>query len=225
MDDLCHFSFFIFFFFLSKKEMNFDPDKFVKPESDVNPGDVNHQIDEFEKHLGEEQNIVDSAIQESYKQITQIIDSQLQEIRVKEAEVNNEITKINQLVLDVQSNLPRQEEQKSTLTAVLEKRDLDALNSFIEENKDPNLYFPPIPNQQMSTLLSFIQQATFLVNKGNLVLEWIAACLMDIDMNHPLAKRFTPVLFKTLEDSVSNIQSKQARAVRYIISSLSIELP
>ena len=205
--------------------MAFNPNNFVKPESAINHSDVNHQIDEFEKHLGEEQNIVDSAIQESYKQITEIIDAQLQEIRVKESEVNNEITKINQLVLNIQSNFPRKEEEQSPLNAVLESRDLDALYSFIEEKKDPNIFFPPVPEQQMSTLLSFIQQSTFLVKKGDLVLEWIAACLMDIDMNHPLAKRFTPALFKSLEESVKGIQSKKARAVRYIIQSLSVELP
>lgn len=185
---------------------------------------VKSNLSDFERKLSENENEIKEKIQKSYNQVSKEIEQQLADLGHSRDEVLNKFQAISKNIAICQESLPPEEIKKNELVNTLEKRNLDELLQLIKTVKDPSKYFPPIPTQTISTLLSFIQQTTFLVDKGDLVLEWIAACLMDIDIHQPMAKRFAPTLFKQLDSAVSKIEhSKQARAVRFIIDSLTIE--
>ncbi|EAX99988.1 hypothetical protein TVAG_217100 [Trichomonas vaginalis G3] len=180
---------------------------------------------ESEKQLQSEQQFLDNSIEDSIRKIDEAIKEQLKLHEQKEKEITNALQQIKSNQTECEKLLPKTTKPENPLVEVLEMRSLEKLNEFINQN-DPNDFFPPVPTQRAATFLSFLQQTTYLIpTNTKMALDWISSCLLDLDTNDAMIKRFSQVIFKGILDGLNGITDPQARAIKHIIRSLSLDTP
>lgn len=206
----------------SAAPLQLDPRNIVNQSPVHQNAQLQQQIQEFERKLKEEENEVKEVIKENYEVITRQVQQKQDEFKKQAEKIGKQIDGISKSIQLCNQHLPSTEKPKNRLVETLEKRNLELLCDFIKIN-DPNAYFPSEPIQNPATTMSFLQQSNFLVEKEPKTLTWIASALMSIDLSDPLYRRFCPVVFSLIDESIKNLTSKDARAVKHILRSLRTE--
>lgn len=205
--------------------MELKPDNIVRANQSASAVAMKQLRNDLETSFQTELKYLESKIAESLAAIKEAINRQQDLHEQKENEITDALKHVKDLQEQCRNLLPIENKPESPLDEVLESRSLEKLEQFMEKN-DPNEIFPPNPNHKPATMLSFLQQSSFLIpTQTDLALEWISSCLLDLDTNDTMIKRFSPVIFKSLIEKLNGINNSKARAIKHIIRSLSLDNP